>query len=62
MSLLKLYEVYALRAEDNSVVRYFFKDQKYALIKYNRLKNELTDTVKDVRLLQVNDIGQKTED
>lgn len=62
MSLIKLYEVYALRLEDNSVVRYFFKDKKYALIKHNRLKNELTDVVKNVRLLVVNDNGQKTED
>ena len=62
MSLIKLYEVYALRREDDSAVRYFFKDKKYALIKYDRLKKELTDVVKNVRLFVVNDIGQKTED
>lgn len=62
MSLLKLYEVYASRIGDNSTVRYFFKDHDLAMIKYNRLKNELDDVVKNVHILEVDDRGQKTED
>ena len=58
----KLYEVFASRIEDNSTVKYFFKSEKLAYVKYNRLKNELTDVVNNVRIILVNDAGQKTED
>ena len=62
MSLLRLYEVYATRIDDSTTVRYFFKNKEHAEIKYNRLKNELNDVVKNVRLVEVDDNGQKTED
>lgn len=58
----KLYKVSAsLRSDDSSVV-YFYHGEENAAIKYNRLKNELSDVVKNVRVVLVNEAGQKTED
>lgn len=58
----KLYKVSAILREDGSTVVYYFHDDKKAMIKYNRLQDELTDVVKNVRINLVNDRGQKTED
>lgn len=59
----KLYLVYASRIDETkSTVRYYFHSEEKAMTKYNRLKNELQDVVKNVCKLIVKDAGQKTED
>lgn len=55
----KLYKVSATTKDDNSSVVHFFRQERWAISKYNHLKGLFT--VKNVRIVLVEDRGQKTE-
>ena len=54
-----IYKVSASR-QDGSKVEYYFHSKDFAMIKYNRLKNELH--LANTRVFLVRDVGQKKED